>query len=155
PDLDVDLELSARFDPEAVPAVVLLDGVRERGRVEGIDRDALAGLAAQAGVTLELDGLPERRPGCASLTRDHRVAATLAARAARASGRLRSRELEVGELEDVQDALHDRGFSDGLPLVAPTPERVVAMLDATTRDAQDLVAVVPPYDGRATVEKVA
>jgi hypothetical protein len=29
------------------------------------------------------------------------------------------------------------------------------MLDATSRDAQDLVAIVPPYDGRATVEKVA
>jgi hypothetical protein len=29
------------------------------------------------------------------------------------------------------------------------------MLDATSRDAQDLVGVVPPYDGEATVEKVA
>ncbi len=26
PELDTDLELSARFDPDAVPAVVLLDG---------------------------------------------------------------------------------------------------------------------------------
>jgi hypothetical protein len=29
------------------------------------------------------------------------------------------------------------------------------MLDATSRHPQDLVAVVPPYDGQATVEKVA
>ena len=29
------------------------------------------------------------------------------------------------------------------------------MLDATSRDAQELVALVPPYDGEATVEKVA
>src|SRR5260370_29386055 len=29
------------------------------------------------------------------------------------------------------------------------------MRDATTRDAQDVVAAVPPYDGQATVEKVA
>jgi hypothetical protein len=29
------------------------------------------------------------------------------------------------------------------------------MLEASSRDAQELVAVVPPYDGQATVEKVA
>jgi hypothetical protein len=155
PELDDELELSARFDPDAVPTVVLLDGADERGRVEGLDRNRLTELAAQAGVTLELDGLPERRPGCASVTRDPDVAVRLAARAARASGRLRSRELEIGELEEPIEALFDRGFSDGLPLVPPTPERVVEMLDASSRAAQDLVGVVPPYDGQATVEKVA
>ena len=155
PELDADLALSARLDPDAVPVVVLLDGADERGRVEGLDRQRLSDLAAEAGVALELDGLPERRPGCASVTRDPLVAAGLAARAARESGRLRARELEIGELEDPIEAMFERGFSDGLPLVPPTPERVVEMLDATSRDAQDLVGVVPPYDGRATVEKVA
>ncbi len=155
PELDNELELSAQFDPDAVPAVILLDGGGERARVEGLDRARLTELGMQAGVTLELDGLPERRPGCASVTREPKVAAMLAARAARASGRLRARELEIGELEDPIEALFDRGFSDGLPLVAPTPERVVEMLDATSRDAQDLVGVVPPYEGQATVEKVA
>jgi hypothetical protein len=155
PELDPELELSLRFDPDAVPAVVLLDGSDERDRVEGLDRARLSALAQEAGVTLELDGLPEIRPGCASLTRDPLIAARLAARSARASGRLRARELEIGELEDPIEALFDRGFSDGLPLVPPTPERVVEMLDATSRDAQDLVAVIPPYDGEATVEKVA
>ncbi len=155
PELDADLALSAQFDPDAVPAVVLLDGGHESRRTEGLDRARLTELAEQAGVTLELDGLPERRPGCASVTREPQVAAMLAARAARASGRLKARELEIGELEDPVEALFDRGYSDGLPLVAPTPERVVEMLDATSRDAQDLVGVVPPYDGQATVEKVA
>ena len=155
PELDADLELSARFDPDAVPAVVLLDADDERGRVEGLDRGRLAELASRAGVVLALDGLPERRPGCASVTRDPVIAARLAARAARAAGRLRARELEIGELEDPLEAMFDRGFSDGLPLIPPTPERVVAMLEATSRDAQDVVALVPPYDGPATVEKVA
>ncbi|HEV3128786.1 MAG TPA: thioredoxin family protein [Solirubrobacteraceae bacterium] len=155
PELDRDLKLSARFDPDAVPTLVLLDGGSEADRVEGLDRARLAELARRAGAPLELDGLPERRPGCASLTRDPVVAARLAARAARETGRLRARELELGELEDPFEALFDRGFSDGLPLVPPTPERVVDMLDATSRDAQDLVAAVPPYDGQATVEKVA
>ena len=155
PELDRDLELSAQFDPDAVPTLLLLDAGAETDRVEGLDRARLADLAERAGARLELDGLPERRPGCASLTRDPAVAGRLAARAARRAGRLRSRELELGELEDPFEALFDRGYSDGLPLVPPTPERVVEMLDATSRDAQDLVAVVPPYDGQATVEKVA
>jgi hypothetical protein len=155
PELDAELECSARFDPDAVPAVVLVDDGEERGRVEGLDRRRLVELAGRAGVELSLDGLPERRPGCASVTRDPDVAARLAARAARDSGRLRARELQIGELEDPLEAMFDRGFSDGLPLIPPTPERVVAMLEATSRDSQEPVALVPPYGGEATVEKVA
>jgi hypothetical protein len=155
PELDTGLELSARFDPDAVPAVVLVDNGNEHGRVEGLDRRRLAELADQAGVALTLDGLPERRPGCASITRAPDVAARLAARAARQAGRLQARELEIGELEDPLEAMFDRGFSDGLPLIPPTPERVVEMLEATSRDPQELVALVPPYEGEATVEKVA
>jgi len=155
PALDAGLAESERLDPDAVPTVVLLDGGEERGRVEGLQRDALAALAAEAGATLSLDGLPALRPGCASRTRDPDVAASLAARAARRDGRLRARALRIGELEDPVEALHERGLTDGLPVVAPTPERVVAMLAHTRRHPQDLVGIVPPYDGRATVEKVA
>lgn len=155
PQLDADLAESERFDPDAVPAVILLDGGEERARVEGIDRDRLGQLAAQAGVALELERLPERRPGCASITRDPQVAASLAARAARRSGRIRSRTLEIGGLEDPFEALFDRGLTDGLPVVPPTPERVVAMLEHTSRDPGEVVGVLPPYDGEATVEKVA
>jgi hypothetical protein len=133
---------------------VLLDGADERGRVEGLDRASMLDLAAEAGVTLDLEGLPEIRPGCASATRDPEVAARLAARRARAEGRIRSRELRVGELEDPFEALHERGLTDGLPVVPPTPERVVAMLEHTSRDPQDVVGVLPPYGGEATVEKV-
>ena len=155
PELDEELELSQRFDPDAVPAVVLLDAGSEDGRMEGLDRERLAELAGRAGVALELDGLPERRPGCASATRDPQVAAVLAARAARREGRIRSRAVTIGELEDPFEALWERGVTDGLPVVPPTPERVVAMLEHTGRDPQEVVGVVPPYDGQATVEKVA
>ena len=155
PDLDAELALSERLDPEAVPALVLLDGEREEGRVEGLQRDRLAELASRAGATLDLDGLPAMRPGCASRTRDPEIAARLAARRARREGRLRAREVVIGELEDVHEALQARGVTDGLPVVPPTPERVVAMLEGTSRDPQELVGVVPPYEGAATVEKVA
>src|SRR5436190_5920646 len=155
PEVDDDLVLSECFDPDAVPAVVLLDGGVERNRVEGLHRARLEALFEAAGATLPRDGLPEIKPGCASITREPEVAARIAARRARGQGRIRARELRIGELEDVFEALHERGFTDGLPVVPPTPERVVAMLGHTGREAQEVVGVVPPYGGEATVEKVA
>jgi hypothetical protein len=155
PGLDEELRASVRYDPDAVPVVLLLDGEAERDRVEGLQRDRLRELFARLGAPLAVEGWPALRPGCASATRDPAVAARLAARAARADGRLRARTLLIGGLEDPIEALHERGLTDGLPVVPPTPERVVAMLEHSSRHPQDLVGVVPPYDGRATVEKVA
>jgi hypothetical protein len=155
PELDEDLVLSDRLDPAAVPAVFLLEDGAERDRVEGLQRARLAALLARAGATLAAEGLPEFRPGCGSRTRDPDVAPRLAARRARGDGRIVARELELGDLEDPFDAMHARGLTDGLPVVPPTPERVVALLEHTSRHPQDLVGVVPPYGGRATVEKVA
>ncbi len=51
--------------------------------------------------------------------------------------------------------MYERGWSDGLPLVPPTTERVARMLAGTTRDPSDVVAVVPPDLVECTVEKVA
>ncbi|MEO8968281.1 MAG: thioredoxin [Solirubrobacteraceae bacterium] len=155
PELDPELALSARLDPDAVPALFLLQDGDERERVIGLDRERMVELAAAAGKSLVLDGLPALRPGCASRTRDPEVAAWLAARRARSEGRIRARELALGDLEDPIEALHDRGVTDGLPVVPPTPERVVAMLQHSSRHPQEVVAEVPPYGGVATVEKVA
>ena len=77
------------------------------------------------------------------------VRPTLAVRKARAAGKLQAREIEIGELEDPIEALYDRGFSDGLPLVPPTPERVEAMLGG--RDAARSLGFVPPAHGEATL----
>ena len=49
----------------------------------------------------------------------------------------------------------ERRWSDGLPLVPPTPERVQRALAATRRGAQDVVANVAPSYGTATVEAIA
>jgi len=155
PELDPELALSDQLDPDAVPALFLPDGGDQRDRVIGLDRERMIALASAAGIALALDGLPALRPGCGSRTRDPEVAGGLAGGRARGTGRdgrIRARELELGDFKDPVEALHDRGVTDGLPVVPPTPERVVAMLEHTSRDSQD---VVPPYGGVAAVEKVA
>ena len=58
-------------------------------------------------------------------------------------------------LDDEFEFMFDQGFSDGLPVVPPTAERVVRMLTGTSRDPQDVVAVMPPNMGEVTVEKIA
>jgi hypothetical protein len=50
---------------------------------------------------------------------------------------------------------HRRGWSDGLPVIPPTPERVQAMIAHSGRDPQEVVAVLPPRMGVATVEVIA
>lgn len=97
--------------------------------------------------------LPQWRPGCGSLSVDPVHADRLRAEAENSP--LRARRLELGSADDEFEFMFDQGFSDGLPLVPPTPERVLRMLDGCARDPQSLVAIVPPNMGEATVEKVA
>ncbi len=59
------------------------------------------------------------------------------------------------DLEDFQGWIMERGWGDGLPMVPATPERVQRMLAETRRAADEVVAVLPPRLGRATVECVA
>jgi hypothetical protein len=68
---------------------------------------------------------------------------------------LRSRRIEIADLEDEMEAMYDRGWTDGLPVVAPTEARVLRMLEGTTRAPDEVVAVVPPDLVPVTVEKVA
>src|SRR2546426_515726 len=48
-----------------------------------------------------------------------------------------------------------RGWTDGLPVVPPTEERVLAMLAGSTRAPDEVVATVAPDLVECTVEKVA
>ena len=93
------------------------------------------------------------RPGCGSLSVDPDLVDALRVRFE--GGRLHSRRVELAELEDEFEAMFARGWTDGLPVVPPTEERVLRMLEGTTRDAQDIVATVPPDLVDVTVEKVA
>jgi hypothetical protein len=49
----------------------------------------------------------------------------------------------------------ERGWTDGLPIVPPTEARVRECLGQTDRDPREIVGVLPPRQGEATVEKLA
>lgn len=66
-----------------------------------------------------------------------------------------STEVEIDETEDLIEVCYENGWTDGLPVVPPTPDRVERMLSGTDRDPDELIAAVPPKWGSATVEKVA
>ncbi|RKU19526.1 hypothetical protein C6503_07570 [Candidatus Poribacteria bacterium] len=61
----------------------------------------------------------------------------------------------MDETEDLIEVCYEKGWTDGLPVVPPTPARVERILTGTDRDPDELIAAVPPKWGRATVEKVA
>jgi len=57
--------------------------------------------------------------------------------------------------DDPIEQLFARGVTDGLPVVPPTRERVEAAIAASGLRADDLIALVAPAFGRATVEPAA
>lgn len=50
---------------------------------------------------------------------------------------------------------YDQGWTDGLPVVPPTEERVRAMLAGTRLAASTVIAKIPPSWAKASVEKIA
>jgi hypothetical protein len=49
----------------------------------------------------------------------------------------------------------DQGWTDGLPIVPPTEDDLRAFLQYTDRAPREVVAVLPPRQGEATVERIA
>jgi hypothetical protein len=59
-------------------------------------------------------------------------------------------------LEAINDYFYEQGWTDGLPIIPPTPERVERMLAGMPwRDPDDLIGVVPPAMGLATLRNIA
>ena len=62
-------------------------------------------------------------------------------------------------MPDDPEALYalslSQGWGDGLPLLPPTEDRVRALVAATPYAPDDLICVLPPRQGDATVEKAA
>lgn len=148
---DRDLEHSWHLDVETTPTAIRFDGGTPVERIEGWRRQEWERFF---GVDDLGPGLPEYRPGCGSLTLLPGIPERLEARFGTGPA-ISSRRIEFGRDEDEHEALFARGWTDGLPVVPPTPERVARMLTGTTRDPDEIVGLVPPDYGECTVEKAA
>jgi hypothetical protein len=149
-DTDEGLETSYHLGVETVPTLLRVEDGEITARTEGWLRDQWEQVTGVAGLGAEL---PDYRPGCGSRTLDPGTAEELAVRFG--GSKLRSRRVDIAALEDEMDAMFDRGWTDGLPVVPPTEARVLRMLEGTTRAPDEVVAVVPPDLVECTVEKVA
>ncbi|MCP5026014.1 MAG: thioredoxin family protein [Actinomycetia bacterium] len=147
---DTDLAVSWHHDIETVPTLIRVEGGVEQERVVGWARHQWEACTGRAGLGVDLT---DYSPGCGSLSVDPSLEAELAVRFGGET--IRSRRVAIAELEDEFEAMWNRGWSDGLPVVPPTAERVLRMLEGTTRAPDEVVAIVPPNRVECTVEKVA
>ena len=154
PGLDVaddrELEVSWRLKAEIVPTLVRRQGGRETARAVGWHREewqAVTGLNALG------ESLPRERPGCGSLAVAPGMAEELQVRYGQTG--LVAREVAVAFPEDAFEQMFDRGWTDGLPVVPPSPARVLRMLEGTTRKPDEIVGMIPPSGEVCTVEKAA
>jgi hypothetical protein len=149
---DADLTVSWHHDIETVPTLIRVEDGEERERVVGWERTSWSRLLGVGAGDLAAT-TTDFAPGCGSRSVDPDLAPALAVRFGAST--LGSRRVELASLEDEVEAMYERGWSDGLPVVAPTEARVLAMLEGTTRDPSEVVAVVPPALVEVTVEQVA
>jgi hypothetical protein len=138
-------ETSRAYQLVSVPTAVLVDhSGAVAGTVTGWDHAALTALIGQAGTLLGARlAVPEAtepllKPGCSSKAA---IAPELAA----------AMDARTGT-DDIEE-MFERGWTDGLPVVPPTADRVEAMLGGC--DGQVSLGLVPPAMGEATLERVA
>ena len=147
---DLDLAASWHADIDTVPTLIFRENGVETKRTYGWQRSEWRELTGIADLGGEL---PEFRPGCGSMSVDPDIVDKL--RVLYNGEILHSRQIEIASSEDEFEAMFSRGFTDGLPVVPPTPERVMRMLSGTIRDPQEVVVIAPPDLVELTVEKIA
>lgn len=138
-------EVSGSYELVSVPTTVLVDRERNAvGRVVGWDAEALDTLLVDACAAVGAAPIrvttdpPARKPGCAA--KNTYDAETLAV-------------IDTAPGLDEPEEMFELGWTDGLPVVAPTPGRVRAMLGG--RDPQQLLGELAPAASRVTLERVA
>ena len=147
---DRELERSFRLGIETVPTLVRFEDGEETGRVLGWNREEWRALTGIADLGAEL---PAFRPGCGSKSVEPGAAERLRARFGETG--LAARRVELAPHADDAEVCFERGWTDGLPVIPPTPERILRMLSGTTRAPDDVVGDVPPDYAACTVEKAA
>ena len=60
-----------------------------------------------------------------------------------------------GTLDEVQDYFYQKMWTDGLPIIPPTKQRVEAFLSFTDRLPEEVIAVLPQEGREASIESIA
>ena len=147
---DRSLEQSWRLRIETVPTLIRFEDDAEAERTAGWDRTEWSRVTGLGPLGA---GLPDFQPGCGSKSVDPGMPEIL--EVAFGEPALAARAIDVHAPEDEHELCFSRGWSDGLPLVPPTPVRVLRMLGGTARDPQEIAGVIPPNNVPCTVEKIA
>ncbi len=147
---DNDLEISFNHEIEIVPTAIKLEKNTETVRLVGWDKKGWKELFK---FSQENYTLPDMKPGCGSKSVEPGVFEKLAVKFG--SIEFRSRNLQVHSFKDEIEFCFERGWSDGLPVVPPTKERVFLMLQGTKREPSELLGLMPPNLQPCTIEKVA
>jgi hypothetical protein len=142
---DPPYDTSRAYQLVSVPTAVLVDRTGTiAGTVTGWDHAGLVALIGRAGALLGAElAIPDAagplvKPGCSSKAAiDPELAAAVSATAG----------------TDGIEEMFERGWTDGLPVVPPTQERVEAMLGGCVGRVS--LGLVPPDMGEATLERVA
>lgn len=147
---DRELDFSWRNGIEIVPTLLRGEGGDGANceRVVGWDRAEWREFTGVADLGKEL---APYRPGCGSRTLEPGMPEKLAARRAGFG----ARKIELAAAEDDMETCFERGWTDGLPVVPPTPERVLRMLGGADREAGEIIGEVPPDRVPCTIEKLA
>ena len=147
---DRELEVSFRLRTAIVPTLVRRRDGREDGRAVGWHKGEWRALTGVADLGEEL---PDERPGCSSRSSEPGAQEELVARYGRTG--LRSSPVAVDFPVDASELMFERGWTDGLPAMAPTPARTLRMLAGTTRRPDEVLGAIPPSGAACTVEKAA
>ena len=68
---------------------------------------------------------------------------------------LKSRHYEAADMAAAMELCYEKGWSDGLPVVPPTAERIAAMLDVCALEPDQQVAFIENRQVSVTAEKIA
>ena len=147
---DRSLEQSWRLRIETVPTLIRFEDDAEAERTAGWDRTEWSRVTGLGPLGADL---PDFQPGCGSKSVDPGMPEIL--EVAFGEPALAARAIDVHAPEDEHELCFSRGWSDGLPVVPPTPVRVLRMLGGTARDPQEIAGVIPPNNVPCTVEKIA
>ena len=147
---DRELERSYRLNIEIVPTLIRLQDGEEADRLVGWQRADWRRLTDLPDLGEEL---PEFSPGCGSKSVEPGMPEKLAFKFGDTP--LQARRIEVASQQDEYELMFERGWSDGLPVLPPTEERVLKMLSGTTRSPSDIIGIIPPDKVPCTIEKVA